>query len=753
VTPPPSPPGALDRALARERIQSARRINLLRFWGVSAFFALFLLLGGLLDLPAWQGNIGLFTAYWAVAAAVLWAGRRSARVASLSILAIALFDMPIVFLLQWATFPTSPSASGVAGFTVGVYVLLVILAALSLEHWFILFTAAVGAGLEVVLQYLAAVSTGAMVSTVLLLGLTAAACSYARNRLVELVVRVDRENAEQRRAESALQQAERMGRLAGLGHDLSGTLDPEDVARRAADGIAHLLQARTGVLFRAVGSAGALVVVATSGGLSRDFPRGRLVPPGAGAAGRAVAARRAVTTPDVLADDSLEPDLRERVATADHRAVCAVPLLVRETVIGALEVGDVAGRVFTADEVHLAQAFADHASLSLENARLYAERAGQVRQLEAAQQQLLQAGKLAAVGQLVSGVAHELNNPLAVMVGQCQILRARLRAPDHVRRVDRIHESALRAAKIVGELQTFVRPRPREVAPVDLRDVLARVVDLRGNALRLNGVALACEFPPPPPVVLGDAAQLEQVFFNLVLNAEHALQGRADPRLELRIEAGGDQVRATVADNGRGIGPEVLPRIFEPFFSTKPVGEGTGLGLAICYSIVHGHRGRLAVDSRPDEGARFVVELPAHHGEPVAVPPGEGAVPALRPGHVLVVDDEDAVAAALCDVLEELGLRASVLHEGEAAWRALVECSDTFDVVTLDLRMPGLSGRGLYERLATLMPAVAARVVFVTGDTADPETLKFFERVRCPVITKPFSAHSLATALAPLLPG
>ncbi len=156
----PAAPDALSRELARERIQSVRRVNLLRFWGVSAFFALFLLLGGVLRLPAWTGNLGFFAAYWLVTAALFWAGRRTSRGARLGSLAIALVDVPMVFVLQWATLPTSPSPSGVAGFTVGVYVLLVILAALSLENRLILLTATFAAFFEILLQYLAGVSEG-----------------------------------------------------------------------------------------------------------------------------------------------------------------------------------------------------------------------------------------------------------------------------------------------------------------------------------------------------------------------------------------------------------------------------------------------------------------------------------------------------------------------------------------------------------------------------------------------------------------
>src|SRR5262245_53615658 len=336
-------PDALSRELARERIQSAHRINLLRFWGVSLFFALFLLLGGVLRLRAWTGNLRLFAAYWVVTLILFLTARRSDQVARFGTLALALVDVPMVFLLQWQTFPTSPSVSGVAGFTVGVYVLLVILAALSLENGYIVFTAAIAAIFEIELQYLADVSVGAMVSTVILLGLTAVACSYARFRLVALVERLDHDIAEQQKAETALRQAERMAALAELGRELSGTLDPTAVAQRTADGIARLLSARTAVLYRGEAEQGRLVTVASSGDATRTFPPGVTIAPGAGAAGLAFAEDRAVTVADVLTDPAVEmpADLKNRVLATNCPVVCAVPLHARGAVIGALEIGDV----------------------------------------------------------------------------------------------------------------------------------------------------------------------------------------------------------------------------------------------------------------------------------------------------------------------------------------------------------------------------------------------------------------------------
>jgi signal transduction histidine kinase len=221
-------PETLHRELGLERIQSARRVNTIRLWGVSAFFVLFLVLGGWLRLPAWIGNLDLFAFYWSAALGVFAATLRFEAVARFATLAVALLDMPMVYLVQRATLDTSPSASGVAGFTIGVYVLLVILAALSLETWFILFSAGAASAFEVLLQYEAGVGEGGMISTPIVLGLTAGACTYARHRLVDLAGRVEREIAEQRRAERALRQSERMASLgtlaAGVAHEINTPL-------------------------------------------------------------------------------------------------------------------------------------------------------------------------------------------------------------------------------------------------------------------------------------------------------------------------------------------------------------------------------------------------------------------------------------------------------------------------------------------------------------------------------------------------
>jgi C4-dicarboxylate-specific signal transduction histidine kinase/CheY-like chemotaxis protein len=752
VEEPQGPPDSLQREFARERLKNARRANAIRFWGVSAFFLLFVVLGGLLRLPAWSGNLGLFTLYWLATTVIFLVSRRSERIVLASGMAVALFDAPIVFFLQWATFPTS-NPSGVAGFTVGVYVLLVMLAAFSLRSWYVIFTAGVVTAYEILLQHFAGVSIGAMASTVILIGLAAAVCSYAQHRLLRFVRRVDRHIRAHREAEAARRQAERMAALAALGRELSDTLDPTTVAQRTVDSIVRLLGARTAILFRLDPASEALVAVATTGFTSPSFPIGSILPAGAGATGQAVRQRRVVTTSDVLAEAgiSMPADLEARIVESNHRAACAVPLIVRGTVIGALRVADVEGRRFTDDEVHLAEAFAHHAAFSLENARLYAELDAQLHQLETTQQQLVEAGKLAAVGQLVTGVAHEINNPLATIMGQAEMLSRRLSDPAHLERVAKIADCAMRAAKVVRGLQTFVRPQPHEVVPLDLRDLVARVIALRQDTICFNGVTLLEDLPEGVPLVLGDAGQLEQVVLNLVVNAEQAVAAASTPRIAIGLKVRDSRVRLSIADTGPGIPADILPRIFEPFFSTKAPNQNSGLGLSISYSIVQNHGGRLIAESTPGSGATFAVELPAHRGPAPEPPPVEPDGRQLRPGSVLVVEDEAHVAGMLRDLLTDLGLDVSVIADAENAWRILAKDEVEFDVITVDLRLSGLSGRAFFERLERELPALSAKVIFITGEIGDVESEAFLERSGRPTLRKPFSVKALIASLATLL--
>ncbi|MEO8333895.1 MAG: PAS domain S-box protein [bacterium] len=367
-------------------------------------------------------------------------------------------------------------------------------------------------------------------------------------------------------------------------------------------------------------------------------------------------------------------------------------------------------------------------------------------------EQLLQQEKLVAVGQLVSGVAHELNNPLAAVMAFAQLL---LGAPEALadeprQAVETIHREAKRAAKIVSSLLTFARQQPAERAAAQLNDIVSDTLELRRYSLRTANVDVTLDLDPTLPSTWADPFQLQQVVLNLVANAEQALADRPGERhlvIRTMTEAGGTQIVLSVSDNGPGVPPGQLDRIFNPFYTTKPVGQGTGLGLSISDGIVREHGGRIRVDSPPGEGATFVVELP--HVAPPDVELAESPLlvaERLEGRRMLVVDDEPALRAAVAVFLTSLGHKVHVAANGADA-RALLATSE-YDVVLLDLRMPDLGGEALFRDLVQHDARHARRVVFVTGDLQSDATQQFLTESGRPVIGKPFQLDDLAAVLA-----
>ena len=529
--------------------------------------------------------------------------------------------------------------------------------------------------------------------------------------------------------------------LARLGRELTGTLDIERIADLVARGIVELFGGRGSAVYRYAPEDGSLHVIASFG--EAGALQGVVLPPGEGVAGRSVVERRIVSTADVLNDPDvkLSPPLRERIATMAYQSVVCVPLLTREEIVGALAVVAEAGRTYPGDDVQVLQAFADQVTLAFENARLYASARDSLARLKETQAQLVQAAKMSALGQLVSGVAHELNNPLSVIIGYGQLLLNRA-APEALRRpVELMVQQGDRMGKIVKNLLYFARQRPPERAPVDLNQVIDQALALRFNQLSLSGVAVEREFAAGLPPVMADAQQLQQVFLNLLLNAEQALaaNGRGG-RIVFRtsVVQDGRTVRADVVDNGPGIPPDILPRVFEPFFTTKEVGVGTGLGLSVSYGIAEEHGGRLSVESEPGDTV-FTLELPV--GVPVAAArePGAPARSAFfGDGRVaLVVDDEPGVIDLIVTVLRETGWRVDVAPGGRRGLERVRQ--RRYDLVVSDMRMPDGGGEEFYRSAIMADPALGGRFLFITGDTANVQAWAFLKRARLAVIEKPFA--------------
>ncbi len=372
----------------------------------------------------------------------------------------------------------------------------------------------------------------------------------------------------------------------------------------------------------------------------------------------------------------------------------------------------------------------------------------------AVQEQMHLTEKLSALGEMISGIAHELNNPLASVIGFSQLLQSAKTRPEVARKLGIILAEAQRCQKIVQNLLSFARSHAPERQPVSLNEVVTSVLALVAYPMRTDGIEVRTELADDLPVLDADFHQLQQVILNLVTNAQHALHERAGDRLVIirsRREDGCAVVE--VVDNGPGIEPEDLGRIFDPFFTTKEVGRGTGLGLSLSSGIVATHGGRIDVRSEPGQGALFSVRLPG----PAAQAAAGTAAPAEletdagpgRAGRILVVEDEPSVARLLEEALEGLGHRVETAPDGRRALERLA--SGRYDLIITDMKMPRLGGRELYEDVASRRPELASRFVFSTGDLLSEDVRSFLDRAGRPVLSKPFLLADLRRVVRSVL--
>jgi signal transduction histidine kinase/ActR/RegA family two-component response regulator len=363
--------------------------------------------------------------------------------------------------------------------------------------------------------------------------------------------------------------------------------------------------------------------------------------------------------------------------------------------------------------------------------------------------QLLQAEKMAVLGQTVSGVAHELNNPLATILTWAERLSQKSTLEPAVKRgLEIILSESERAARIVRSLLTFARKRQTTRAMIDINQVVRETLSLRAYEQRVTNITVIDALAAGLPSLFADAHQMQQVLLNLIINAEQAMlsaNGRGVLVVRTWLDAEREVVTLEINDDGPGIAEDVQAKIFDPFFTTKEVGKGTGLGLTVAYAIVNEHGGRIRVESRHGSGASFFVELPVTGMRIPSTPPTRprSAAAPTRPHHasVLVVDDEAALAAAVVAALQDAGYSVERAADGE---QALIRIqARTFDAVICDLKMPRVDGRAFYGMLITSTPSMASRVIFVTGDVAGTDAEQFLEETGCRWLAKPFRLSEL----------
>jgi two-component system NtrC family sensor kinase len=380
-------------------------------------------------------------------------------------------------------------------------------------------------------------------------------------------------------------------------------------------------------------------------------------------------------------------------------------------------------------------------------------------EIERQREALRQSEKLTAMGSLLAGVAHELNNPLSIVMGRASLLAEKLSDNPLATDAQRIHEAAERCGRIVRTFLNMARSRPANRSEVALNDLATAAVDMLGYVLRSHGIAVTLDLLPGLPPVKADADQIGQIVLNLIVNAQQAL-GARDHGRRLTVSTGltpmtdGDRRRTPrvwmrVRDNGPGIPTELRERVFEPFFTTKVEGVGTGLGLAVSRSIARDHGGELTLQDDGD-GACFCLQLPvsgepeASETEPVPLPDTDEVSARL-----LVVDDEPEIAELIGEMLAGAGYEVMTAESGAVALAMLEEAR--FDAIVSDLHMPELDGAGLWREVKRTRPALARRMLFVTGDTLSPTARQFLDEARCDRLNKPFAKAELLARVAALL--
>jgi CheY-like chemotaxis protein/two-component sensor histidine kinase len=356
---------------------------------------------------------------------------------------------------------------------------------------------------------------------------------------------------------------------------------------------------------------------------------------------------------------------------------------------------------------------------------------------------LRQSEKLTAMGSLLAGVAHELNNPLAIVMGRASLLEEKTEGTPLHADAARIRDAAERCGRIVRTFLNMARSRPAQHAPVQLNDLARAAADMLGYTLRSHGIEVDLRLAADLPEVQADGDQIGQVVLNLIVNAQQALAQHGGPR-RITVLSGLDGPRSVflrVADSGPGVPAAVRDKIFDPFFTTKADGMGTGMGLSVSRSIARDHGGDLVLEDTAT-GARFALSLPLRAAAPVAAPEAT-PVPeaAAGPARLLVVDDEAEIAELLRTLLEGAGFEVASADAGAVA----LELLDTarFDAIVSDLRMPDMDGAALWRAVRERHPALATRMVFVTGDTLSPQARQFLDASGCQRLDKPFSRDDL----------
>ncbi len=449
----------------------------------------------------------------------------------------------------------------------------------------------------------------------------------------------------------------------------------------------------------------------------------------------------------------LPPNVAEFMRSDSDRSWIWVLFWAKDSPVGLMGLCSHVGYQYSSNDENLLVAISRQLATTIEKVRLYEETCRAYEDLRKTQEQLLQSEKMSAVGQLIAGVAHELNNPLTAILGYAQLLETEGLNPRAQDFVTKLFKQAQRTHRVVQNLLSFARQRKPQRDEVDLRKVLEETLTLREYDLKSNNIQVETEMPSEPTMVVADPHQVEQVFLNIINNAVDAiLETGRNGGLKIRITTQNGQVCTYFSDDGAGI--KDPKRIFDPFYTTKSVGKGTGLGLSICYGIVKEHGGDILASNNPEGGATIEIRLPAvaaAASQPKIVKPAprqrEGAVH----GRVLLVEEEEAVLEFERDVLAGAGAAVVTAKNVEDVKTRLL--SEPFDAIILAGKMGNQwSAKESYPWLKENCPSMEQHILYTFSNGVDPgDERAFLQENNVPYLVKPFEVAELISQARKLL--
>jgi PAS domain S-box-containing protein len=353
--------------------------------------------------------------------------------------------------------------------------------------------------------------------------------------------------------------------------------------------------------------------------------------------------------------------------------------------------------------------------------------------------------RLASIGEMAAGIAHEINNPLSPIIGFADLL-LKEDLPEAIKAdLQIIRDCANRAAAVTKGLLVFARQSKPMRKLCSINELVETTIQLRIYHLKTNNVIVIKELDPELPETMVDAAQMQQVLLNLIMNAEYEMnKAHVGGNLTIKTERTDNIIRVLVKDDGQGISSENMEKLFQPFFTTKKVGDGTGLGLSVCHGIVAEHNGRIYAESDEGNGATFIVELPILRQEEETKPSESDVVKAEETvgARILVVDDEPSITQVLKRVLTAEGYDVETTNKASDALN-MIKGGKSYALILLDIKLPDMSGIELYQHLGRIATSLTRRIIFVTGDVLGADTMDFFSRTKAFYITKPFDIVQL----------